>query len=224
MWHLLFNKLYLHMCTKHLYKILVIPSFRPLQRKELLSTNRSFSSALLVSKDPLKQFENWHDYACNVPSVAEPNAMILATVKPTGQPAARVVLLRDYGPDGFMFHTHATSSKNKDIEQNPYAAVVFLWLDLCRSIRIEGLIEKVQPENLNTAGIQSEDRLLDDSAKKKIKTELYTTYIIQPSMIEFWQWQKKRSNDKIVFQKNGVNDFSHFQLGENGWFYQIVNQ
>ena len=73
----------------------------------------------------------------------EPNAMTLATSTPTGHPSARVVLLKSYDSQGFVFFTNYESRKGRELAENPQAALVFWWGELERQVRIEGLVSKV---------------------------------------------------------------------------------
>ncbi|MCB2079303.1 MAG: pyridoxamine 5'-phosphate oxidase [Novosphingobium sp.] len=92
--------------------------------------------------DPFALFDVWYDEA----RVSEPNdsnAMALATATPDGLPSVRMVLLKGYGPDGFVFYTNSRSRKGQEILANPNAALLFHWKSLRRQIRIEGPLERV---------------------------------------------------------------------------------
>jgi pyridoxamine 5'-phosphate oxidase len=73
----------------------------------------------------------------------EANAMTLATVTPAGRPSARIVLLKGFDKNGFVFFTNYQSRKGKELEENPHGALVFFWRELERQVRIEGGIEKI---------------------------------------------------------------------------------
>ena len=98
-----------------------------------------------IEKDPIKLFRHWFDdaIAANIPM---PDAMNLATVTPDGRPTARMVLLKQVDADGFVFFTNYLSSKAKQLEINPYAALVFYWVQLDRQVRIEGRVTKTSAE------------------------------------------------------------------------------
>src|SRR5688500_9444854 len=96
-------------------------------------------------QDPMSMFYQWWDAALDA-EIIEPNAMTLATVNTDGQPSARVVLLKSASADGFEFYTNYQSQKALDMEKNPKVALVFLWKDLERQIRIEGIVEKLSNE------------------------------------------------------------------------------
>ena len=78
--------------------------------------------------------------------MVEPAAMALATATPTGQPSVRIVLLRTFDVRGFAFFTNYLSRKSEELDTNPQAALVFYWAELERQVRIEGVVEKVSPE------------------------------------------------------------------------------
>ncbi|HEY9847322.1 MAG TPA: pyridoxamine 5'-phosphate oxidase, partial [Candidatus Caenarcaniphilales bacterium] len=90
----------------------------------------------------IRQFQTWFDQALAA-QLLEPNAMTLATVTAAGKPSARVVLLKHFDEQGFVFYTNYRSRKGQELAQNPWAALVFWWADLERQIRIEGHVEKV---------------------------------------------------------------------------------
>ena len=91
--------------------------------------------------NPFKQFLQWFDEA-KASSVVEANAMILSTATLDGIPSSRTVLLKAID-EGFVFYTNYNSEKAKDLESNPNAAVLFLWKELERQVRISGRVEKV---------------------------------------------------------------------------------
>ena len=97
---------------------------------------------LVPDGDPIELFRVWYDEARE----AEPNdsnAMALATATPDGMPSVRMVLLKGYGPDGFVFYTNSRSRKGSEILANPNAALLFHWKSLRRQIRIEGPLSRV---------------------------------------------------------------------------------
>ena len=95
--------------------------------------------------DPFRQFDAWLDdvFKANLP---DPNAMTLATIGADGQPAARIVLLKGFSRDGFVFHTNYESRKGRELAENPYAAACFWWSELDRQVRIEGPAERLSDE------------------------------------------------------------------------------
>ncbi|MCX7877998.1 MAG: pyridoxamine 5'-phosphate oxidase, partial [Ignavibacteria bacterium] len=98
-----------------------------------------------ISENPYKQFSKWFDEVLKC-DFLEPNAVALSTVSPDGKPSSRMVLLKDFDENGFVFFTNYKSRKANEIEANPYASLLFWWDKLERQVRIEGLIEKI-PES-----------------------------------------------------------------------------
>ncbi len=92
-----------------------------------------------AADDPLVQFGRWLDDA-KAARLAEPTAMVLATVSASGRPRARTVLLKDYGSDGFTFYTNRTSRKGTDLAEVPRASVCFPWYPMHRQVIIEGVV------------------------------------------------------------------------------------
>ena len=92
--------------------------------------------------DAVRQFARWWDEAA-ASALPEANAMTLATADEAGRPSARVVLLKDYGVDGFVFYTNYQSRKGRELAANPHAALLFFWPELERQIRAEGTVERV---------------------------------------------------------------------------------
>jgi len=96
----------------------------------------------LKHRDPFEIFNSWLEKASRK-EINNPNAMTLATVGKNGRPSARMVLLKDVGPEGFTFYTNLDSPKSRQIAENPYAALLFHWKTLDRQIRIEGPVVQV---------------------------------------------------------------------------------
>ena len=94
---------------------------------------------------PFKQFDEWMQNAVEAQQV-EPNAMTLATVDRNGMPNARMVLLKGYSEEGFVFYTNYNSVKGKELEQSPSAALVFWWSSCQRQVRVQGVVEKLSAE------------------------------------------------------------------------------
>lgn len=100
------------------------------------------STELVPHGDPFALFETWYDEA-RAAELNDSNAMALATATPEGIPSVRMVLLKGYGPDGFVFYTNSHSRKGGEILANPHAALLFHWKSLRRQIRIEGPLAPV---------------------------------------------------------------------------------
>ncbi|MDO9456297.1 pyridoxamine 5'-phosphate oxidase [Nocardioides sp.] len=93
-----------------------------------------------LAPDPLTMFERWYDDA-RAAGLHEPNAMVVATVDAAGQPAARTVLLKGVGPDGFRFFTNQASRKGVELATQPRCALLFPWHPLERQVRVDGVAE-----------------------------------------------------------------------------------
>lgn len=112
----------------------------------LADLRRNYTQAGLLETDlvahPIEQFKLWFEQAVAA-NLVEPNAMTIATVTSEGKPSARIVLLKQFDDRGFVFYTNYNSQKGQELQACPYAALVFLWGDLERQVRIEGKIELV---------------------------------------------------------------------------------
>src|SRR5215204_5425039 len=94
-----------------------------------------------IDRDPVKQFQTWLNDAFEA-GLPLPEAMTLATATPDGKPSARMVLLKQVDHDGFVFFTNYHSAKARQLDGNPYAALVFYWSQLDRQVRVEGSVTK----------------------------------------------------------------------------------
>jgi len=195
--------------------------------------SQSLSEAAIASH-PLQQFDQWFSEALNA-EVREPNAMTLATCTKEARPTARVVLLKAYDESGFVFYTNYNSRKGKELEDNPFAALVFCWLDLERQVRIEGRIEKLSNEASDQyfqsrpkgsqigawASPQSEviaDRSIIEMNVKELDKKYKSVealprpshwggYLLIPNRIEFWQGRSSRLHDRLCYQVNDSGEW-----------------
>ena len=185
-----------------------------------------------INSNPFLQFKNWFQEALNS-SVKEANAMTIATVDAEGKPSARIILLKGFDENGFIFYTNYDSKKGQDLAANPHIAAVFLWKDLERQIRIEGKAKKItkaaslqyfqsRPKGSQIgawASPQSQvipDRsILENNVvalKEKYKDadnlpipNHWGGYVIVPTLIEFWQGRSSRLHDRIRYKLKGEN-------------------
>ncbi|CAM9205301.1 unnamed protein product, partial [Lampetra planeri] len=100
-------------------------------RKKYKGLGECLEESQLTCLDPIKLFGNWFEEATKCPEVGEANAMCIATASKDGRPSARMVLLKGYNSDGFLFFTNYESRKGQELvsdsESNPYASLVFYW-------------------------------------------------------------------------------------------------
>jgi pyridoxamine 5'-phosphate oxidase len=181
-----------------------------------------------VLENPLEQFATWFVDAEKTPTVEEPNAMTLSTVDTQGVPKARVVLLKEFTQEGFIFYTNYTSGKAQAIAQNNKVCISFFWPSLERQIIITGMAVKISEEKSiayfnkrpresqlgalvsdQSTSIDSrealEEKLLDlekqYQTKPIVKPAHWGGYLIQPTSYEFWQGRSSRLHDRIKYTK-----------------------
>jgi pyridoxamine 5'-phosphate oxidase len=184
-----------------------------------------------VKADAIDQFTQWWNEALKS-DIDEVNAMTLATSDKTGQPSARIVLLKDYTSKGFVFFTNYESLKGNQLAENPAACLLFFWKELQRQVRIDGIVEKVaadesdayfnsRPEGSRIGAWTSpqskviddrnylENRYLEFTEKFKEgkidRPPHWGGYIVKPTRIEFWQGRASRLHDRILYTKINSN-------------------
>jgi pyridoxamine 5'-phosphate oxidase len=182
-----------------------------------------------MDQNPFKQFEKWLNEAVNSDE-KEPTAMALSTIGADGFPQSRIVLLKLFDENGFVFFTNYSSEKGKSIKKNPAVSLHFFWPFLERQVRISGVAEKTskeislkyfqsRPEESQVAAwaseqsteIPSRDYLEQQFRKFSSKFEnesvplppFWGGYRVNPQKIEFWQGRANRLNDRILYERNG---------------------
>ena len=185
-----------------------------------------------LDPNPIKQFGNWFTAAIEA-GIRDVNAMSLATATADGRPSVRIVLLKEFDHDGFVFFTNYQSEKGRQLEANPHAALAFYWIELDRQIRVSGTVEKTShgeseryfhsrpPGSQLGAWASRQSEVLDarrvlDARMAKI-TERFADkpiplpphwggFRLKPDTIEFWQGRPDRLHDRFRYtlQSNGT--------------------
>ena len=184
---------------------------------------------------PDQLFEQWFADASKS-GILLPEAMSVSSCNSDGQPSSRMVLLKDYDSEGFVFFTNYASRKSQELTENNKVALLFHWNVLQRQIRIEGTVEKVSTQESADyfhsrdrgsqvgawASKQSQKLKYDDELKERMShyqdkfsegevphPEFWGGWRVKPHAIEFWQGRANRLHDRLCFEKERESWLNH---------------
>ncbi len=200
--------------------------------------NKNFIDFNDLKTNPLDQFKIWYDEAAKNSSIDEANAMTISTIELDGFPRNRVVLLKEFNSEGYIFYTNYNSDKGKALEVNSSICLSFFWAALQRQVIIKGIAEKVDEkisdEYFATRPRESQigawaspqsEFIAENHDFEKVENELklkfeneeiprpkhWGGYLVKPVEVEFWQGRPSRLHDRILYKKNINGEWEKFR-------------
>ena len=195
-----------------------------MNQKNSLGLNKCF----LDLDDPFKLFEKWFEEA-KTKEINDPNALALGTANKEGIPSVRMVLLKGFDKNGFVFYTNLNSQKSSEIKSNPKASMCFHWKSLLRQVRITGKLSNVSDAEADSyfnsrsfgsrigawasnqsSVLESRDKLIEsiEEFKKKYSNEKniprpkhWSGWNLNPIEIEFWLDGKDRIHERLLYSR-----------------------
>jgi pyridoxamine 5'-phosphate oxidase len=199
--------------------------------KDLSNYRKSYDKSELlensIPEDPINLFNRWFHETEDFGGVEEVNAMTIATIGMDGFPKSRVVLLKKFNEEGFIFYTNYNSEKGKAIQNNPNICLSFFWTSLERQVIIKGVAEKTpeaisdnyfssRPDGSKLGAIVSHQseiipnreyletnlQLLEEQyqGKEIDRPKNWGGYLVRPQEVEFWQGRANRLHDRIRYK------------------------
>ena len=201
-----------------------------MNQKNSLGLNKCF----LDLDDPFELFEKWFDEA-KKKEINDPNALALGTANKDGIPSVRMVLLKEFNKNGFIFYTNLNSQKGIELKENPNATMCFHWKSLLRQVRINGTLKQVDDKTADdyyntrayesrigawaskqSSTLKSRDELLNSlenfknkyNDKDKVpRPDHWSGWNLKPSSIEFWLDGDNRIHERLKYTLDKNNNW-----------------
>ena len=183
-----------------------------------------------VDRNPIKQFERWfQELSAAGVNQQDSISMTLATATKDALPCARIVLMKSFDDQGFVFYTNYDSRKGEELSENPRACLLFYWSPLWRQVRIEGTVERVSREESeqyfhsrplgSKTGAWASNQSQPIGSREELEKRFeefdlkfadnvprpphWGGYRVKPEVIEFWQGRENRLHDRLRYTLQG---------------------